>query len=201
MSTETHRGTPQFPVISGNIEPSTTETMDNAIQDLQAHKDEWVEVSVSKRISLLDDLIKDFSAIAPRWVAAGLKAKGIAEDSPFVGEEWMAAAWTVVRNLRLLRQALIDIETYGRPRIPGPVRTLPNGQVVAQVFPQKAYDRLFFTGLRAEIWMQTEVNEEGLVQTQAQAYPRSQKKNKCLSLDGHTSVLISSGSKIYLSTN
>lgn len=178
MSTGTHRGTPQFPVISGNIEPSTTEAMDSAIQDLQVHKDEWVGVSVSKRISLLDDLIKDFSAIAPRWVAAGLKAKGIAEDSPFVGEEWMAAAWPVVRNLRLLRQALIDIETYGRPRITGPVKMLPNGQVVAQVFPQTAYDRLFFTGIRAEIWMQPGVSEEGLAQTQARSYQDKQHAGK-----------------------
>jgi acyl-CoA reductase-like NAD-dependent aldehyde dehydrogenase len=178
MSIETHKGTPPFPVIAGNIEPSTTEAMDSAIRDLQAHKDEWVAVPVSKRISLLDDLIRDFSAIAPRWVAAGLKAKGIAEDSPFVGEEWMTAAWAVVRNLRLLRQALIDIETYGRPRIPGPIKTLPNGQVVAQVFPQTAYDRLFFTGIRAEIWMQPGVSAEGLAQTQALAYQDKQHAGK-----------------------
>jgi hypothetical protein len=178
MSTETHRGTPQFPAIASDIEPSTIEAMDSAIQDLQAHKDEWVGVSVSERISLLDELIKDFSAIAPRWVAAGLKAKGIAEDSLFVGEEWMTAAWPVIRNLRLLRQALIDIETYGRPRIAGPVKTLPGGQVVAQVFPQTAYDRLFFTGIQAEIWMQPGVSAEGLAETQALAYQNKQHAGK-----------------------
>jgi acyl-CoA reductase-like NAD-dependent aldehyde dehydrogenase len=180
MSTETRKGTPPFPLTPGKseIEPSTTEIMDHAVQDLQAHKDEWVAVPVNKRISILDDLIKDFSSITPRWVAAGLKAKGIASHSPYVGEEWMTAAWAVVRNLRLLRQALIDIETYGRPHIPGPIKTLPNGQVVAQVFPQTVYDRLFFTGIQAEIWMQPGVNAEELAQTQALAYQEKQHTGK-----------------------
>ena len=53
---------------------------------------------------------------------------------------------------------------------PGPVKTRPDGQVVAQVFPQSTYDKLFFGGVTAEIWMEPGVTEETLPSTQATIY-------------------------------
>jgi acyl-CoA reductase-like NAD-dependent aldehyde dehydrogenase len=173
-----NQGAPQFPAITESIAATTQEEMEHALQDLQAHKDEWVRVSVQQRIALLEQLISNFVAVAPRWVTASLEAKGMSADASIAGEEWMAGAWPVVKNLRLLRQALIDIETYGRPRIPGPVKTLPNQQVAAQVFPQTSYDRLFFSGISAEIWMQPGVSAETLPQTQAVCYQNKQHDGK-----------------------
>jgi len=76
----------------------------------------------------------------------------------------------VMRNFRLLEQALEDIERHGRPRIPGPVRTLPNGQVSAQVFPVDVFDRIFYSGVTAETWMEPGVTVASLPETQAVAY-------------------------------
>ncbi len=123
MTIDTHRGSPQFPTVSGNMLSSTRDEMDAAVQTLQAHKNAWVVLSILERIAILDALIKDFAAIAPRWVAACTQAKGIAADSPNVGEEWGAGVWPVMKNLRQLRRSLADIEMYGRPRIPGPITT------------------------------------------------------------------------------
>ena len=170
MTTVARQGSPQFPTVSGSIPPSSQEEMDAAVQALQAHKDEWVAFPVQKRIAMLDQLIAHFAALAPRWVAASIQAKGIPEDSPAVGEEWAAGTWPVLKNMRQLRQALVDIGTYGRPRIPGPVKTRPDGQVVAQVFPQTRYDRLFFQGITAEVWMEPGVTMADLPRTQAIAY-------------------------------
>src|SRR5690242_15443910 len=136
MTIAVRQGAPQFPTVAGGIAPSTHDEMDAALQALQSHKDEWVSLPVDKRIALLDRIIKDFAAIAPRWVAACAQAKGIAADSPVLGEEWGAGLWPVLRNLRLLRQSLKEIEATGRPKIPGPLTTRPDGQVVVQVFPQ-----------------------------------------------------------------
>ena len=178
MTTVARQGAPEFPTVVGNMPPSTRDEMDTAVQSLQAHKNEWVALSVKKRIALLDRLMADFAAIAPRWVAASARAKGIAEDSPLVGEEWGAGAWPVLKNMRLLRQALVDIDAHGRPRIPGPVRTRPDGQVSAQVFPQTIYDRLFFTGITAEVWMEPGVTVADLPQTQALAYRDKQHEGR-----------------------
>jgi acyl-CoA reductase-like NAD-dependent aldehyde dehydrogenase len=170
MSIDTRHGSPQFPTIAGSIAASTQEEMNAAVASLQAQKDSWVAVSIPERISLLDQLVKNFVAIAPRWVEASLQAKGIAPDAPAAGEEWGAGVLPVINNLRQLRQALADIAASGRPRIPGPVMTMPNGQVAARVFPQSGYDRLFFMGLTAEIWMEPGVTVDELPGTQALIY-------------------------------
>src|SRR5579864_3151422 len=170
MTIDIRHGSPQFPSVSGSILSSTRDEMDAAVQTLQAHKDAWVALSVHERIAIVDELIKDFAAIASRWVAACVQAKGIPEDSPAVGEEWAAGAWPVIKQLRQLRQSLADIEAYGHPKIPGPVTTRPGGQVIAQVFPQTTYDRIFFMGVKAEVWIEPGVTVAELPQTQAVIY-------------------------------
>src|SRR5690348_10317677 len=121
MSITTPHGSPQFPRITGNIQPSTQETIDNAVLALQANKQNWVTRSIQNRITIIDTIINNFVAIAPQWIASACQAKGIAEASPLVGEEWMIGTWPILKYLRQLRQSLVDIETYGRPRIPGPI--------------------------------------------------------------------------------
>jgi acyl-CoA reductase-like NAD-dependent aldehyde dehydrogenase len=170
MSIALRRGTPQFPSVSGAIPPSDQASMDRAVGDLQAHKDAWIAVSPRERVAILDRLIADFTPIAPRWVAACLEAKGLAADGSFAGEEWSSGPYGVVRNLRLLRESLADLAAGRKPRIPGPVGTLPNGQVTAQVFPTNTYDKLFFSGVKAEVWMEPGVTAADLPQTQAVAY-------------------------------
>ena len=177
MATATHQGSPQFPTIAGSIQPSTREEMDAALQVLQEHKNAWVALSLRAQVALVDTLIQDFAALADRWVAACCEAKGIS-NTPFMGEEWGTGSFTLLKQLHQLRQSLLDIETLGAPRIPGPVTTQADGQVVAQVFPQTPYDRIFFTGLTAEVWMEPGVTADGLAQTQATIYQDKQHAGK-----------------------
>src|SRR5438876_10037656 len=135
MTIATHHGSPQFPTISGSISPSTQDEMDAAAQVLYSHKDEWVTRTVRERIALLDRLIKDFVAIAPRWISASLQAKRIAEDPPTGSEEWALGHWPVLKNLRQLRQSRIDSERHRHPGTNGPVTMRADAQVDAQVFP------------------------------------------------------------------
>src|SRR5256885_1135124 len=134
MATSIRQGSPQFPTASSQIPASTQETMDAAIHALQEHKAAWVQQDLKQRMTLIDQLLKDFAALSQRWVEACNQAKGIAGIEAFAGEEWSIGPWPTLKTLRQLRQALVDIEVHGRPHIPGPVRTLPNGQVAAQVF-------------------------------------------------------------------
>ncbi|HEY3992375.1 MAG TPA: aldehyde dehydrogenase family protein [Ktedonobacteraceae bacterium] len=170
MSIETHHGSFQFPTATSDIVSSTRDEMDAAISALKERKEAWTQVTLSERVALVDALLRDFAAIAPRWVEAALQGKGISPDSPVVGEEWGAGAWPVAKQLRQLRQSLADIAAKGHPRIPGPIKTRADGQVVAQVFPQSTYDKLFFGGVSAEIWMEPGVTSETLAETQATIY-------------------------------
>lgn len=170
MTTTIPAGSPQFPTVGGKIAPSSHESMDASIKVLVAQKQAWTQTSLDTRIAIIDALIADFATIAPRWIAASAQAKGIAENSPIVSEEWANAAWPILLNLRQLRQVLSDIKKNGHPHIPGPVHTRPDGQVTAQVFPFRAYDRLLFSGVTADVWMQPGVTAENLSSTQAITY-------------------------------
>jgi acyl-CoA reductase-like NAD-dependent aldehyde dehydrogenase len=178
MTLTTRAGSPQFPTSAGSMNPSTQEEIDAALQTLQAHKDAWVALTIDERILLIDRLIKDFAAVADRLVAASCEAKGIASDSPLVGEEWSIGPFTTLKNLCQLQRSLRDIKAGGAPKIPGPVTTRADGQVVAQVFPQTAYERIFFQGVTAEVWMEPGVTVEGLAKTQALAYQNKQHAGK-----------------------
>lgn len=151
---------------------TTRVEMDAALQELSAHSERWAELPLRDRRAILQELRKDFSRVAERWAAAGCRAEGLHPDSDAAAEEWLAGPYLVLRNLRLLDEALADIERDGRPRIPGPIRQLPSGQVAAQVFPQSPYDQLFYPGLTADVWMEFGVTPENLAATQASAYHR-----------------------------
>ena len=146
------------------------EEMDAAIRALEAKRRAWRGVTAAERAELLEGLLADFAAVSDAWVDASLLHKGIEPGSRASGEEWIAGPMIALRNIRLLRNAVADIARRGTPRIPGPVWTRPGGQTVAEVFPASVWDRLFYTGVTAEVWMQAGIAADAIAQTQAVAY-------------------------------
>ena len=142
-------GTPAHGEGGGAMPPTPRQEMDRAVDELQARKAAWTAVTVAERRALLDRLRRDFLAVSERWAAASAAAFGL----PDTGETSLTGPYFVLRNLRLLDKSLAGIAAGGAPRIPGPVRQRRGGQVVAQVFPQDVYDRLFYGGVTAEAWM------------------------------------------------
>jgi aldehyde dehydrogenase family protein len=164
--------TPQ--IVAGSARASSRAEMDAAVAVLQENKGAWTAVGPRERIELLGDLSRGFLAVAERWAALGIEAEGLDPEHPSSGEEALVGPYFILRNLRLLRESLLDIETHGRPRIPGAVRTRQSsqgeGQVVARVFPIDLYDRIFYSGVTADVWMEPGVTLEQLPETQAVAY-------------------------------
>ena len=174
MSAPTTAGIPQHSEAKGAIADSSNQELDDALSDLRAKQEEWAQLSTVDRQAILNELIRDTSKVAERWAEACRKAEGIPAGTPAAGEEWLAGPYMVLRNLQLLERAMADIERFGQPRIPGPVKTRSNGQVTARVFPQTAYDRIFYPGFSAEVWMQPGVSRDSLSETQAVAYKSSE---------------------------
>jgi hypothetical protein len=160
--------TPQ--ILTGAGRASSRAEMDAAVAALQEHKGAWTAVGVQERISLIGELMESFLRVADRWAALGIEAEGLDPEHPGSGEEALVGPYFIVRNLRLLRESLLDIQTHGRPRIPGAVRTRAGGQVSARVFPLDLYDRLFYGGVTADVWMEPGVTAASLPGTQAVAY-------------------------------
>ncbi len=159
-----------YPTAVGKIPASTPEQIESALQVLNQNKTAWVKQPIPARLGFLETLVRDFSAVAQPWVEKVTASQHIIGNDSAIGSEWISGPYTVLRNLRCLQSALSDIQSTGYPKIPGPVRLRPNGQLTAQVFPQTAYDRLLFNGYRVDVWMDPMVNRENLHQSQACTY-------------------------------
>ncbi len=150
--------------------PTTTEQMDAAVGVLRAHAQAWGAVSVAERLVLLDQIRRDTMAVAERWAALSTAAEGLDPEGPFGAEETLVGPYLLLRNIRLLRASLEDIAAGQRPTIPGPIFDRADGRIAARIFPFDAWDRIFYTGVDAEVWMEPGVTRENLGETQAISY-------------------------------
>ena len=170
MTSSLAQGIPRHSEARSAIPATSRARMDAAIGLLAARRRAWAAVGPAERVALLDVVLADLLAVSDEWVAASLLHKGVDPDSPASGEEWIAGPMIALRNIRLLRNALADVARLGVPRVPGPVWTRDDGRVSAVVFPVSHWDRLFYSGVTAEVWMQPGVDAAGLGDTQAVAY-------------------------------
>ncbi|MDB4944218.1 MAG: Aldehyde dehydrogenase [Labilithrix sp.] len=143
------------------VSPTSIPDLDAAIERLDQNKDAWLTVGLAERIALLERVVTAIASVAERWAEIGARIKGLAPGDPLAGEEWVAGVLPTIRNARLLADAL---RAGGQPR-PVAVRTAPNGQVVARVHPASLMERLMFTGVTVDVWMQ-----KGQTASQGAAY-------------------------------
>jgi acyl-CoA reductase-like NAD-dependent aldehyde dehydrogenase len=153
----------------GTLSHSSKEEMDKALIVLQENKKAWVMLDLGERIAIIDRILEDLRTVADQWVSISTEAKGTQGNAYAEAEEWAFVAY-VLRNVRLLGKSLRSIRKQGRPLIPGPVTTRPNGQIVAQVFPQSWFDRLMLPRTTAEVWMQPDLTLDEIHNSQAQFY-------------------------------
>jgi len=162
--------------------PTDRGALDAAIADLGASKSAWVGVSPAERAVILDELLAAGAPIATRWIELAARAEGLAPDDPAASEEAVAGPYLYLRGLRLHRDALRQISAAGRPRIPGPVRTRPDGRVTAEVMPVDLIDRLTWLGVTADVWMEPGVTAAGVPATMGLAYSAPDAGGVCLVL-------------------
>ena len=114
-------------------------------------------------------MIGDTLAARDGWVADAVAAKRLAGNPASEAEEW-SAVWLIIRNLRLLRDALREVAAAGGPRLPGRPLPGPQGRLRVPVYPLSEYDRAVFQGVTAWVWLQPHVSAQDLAERQAWAY-------------------------------
>ncbi|NIM95667.1 MAG: aldehyde dehydrogenase family protein [Anaerolineales bacterium] len=179
------------PQVLNEFRRTPIETIEEAIHTCKSQKNKWLQVGIEERITILEQITRDLASVGERWVDESINAKGIPKNSYGHGEEWFIFSFAL-RAARLLRRSLDDIQNHGRPRIPGKVYSRPDGQVVAQVFPQTWENRLFFQSTTGEVWMQPGVTTEEVFQSQARAYTE---KN----FEGKVALVLAAGNVAILS--
>ncbi|OBA57579.1 aldehyde dehydrogenase [Mycobacterium sp. 1100029.7] len=131
-----------------------TAALDKALDDLCSGAHSWTALPLTEKVTMLEALPRNIFGVAPQLVAAAVDAKGISPQSIWASEEWATGVWVPIHaintQLRVLKRMLAGKEPIDAHR----VRTRPDGQVIVDVFPQTAYDRLLFHGYRADVWIE-----------------------------------------------
>jgi hypothetical protein len=139
------------------------------LQTLDSHKGEWAQLDIDDRLQLLDETRQKLWAMKDDWIEAELNAKDIPPDSFGVAEEWVILA-QVFRAIRQIEASLRDIQSQGRPAVPGQVTSGPGARAVLNVFPQNIWDRLIFMGIKGEVWLEPGMAANEIFDKQASRY-------------------------------
>jgi acyl-CoA reductase-like NAD-dependent aldehyde dehydrogenase len=121
---------------------------------------------MADRSRMLAELRTTLAEVAPEWVQTACSIKQLDHDSSLAGEEWISGPWAVLSFTGALLQTLQRLDS-GEDVLAGyHVGEAPGGRVAVHVSPHSTYDKLLFSGFRAEVWLQPGVTE-GQARTRA----------------------------------
>ena len=91
--------------------------LDKAIDILYANKDNWANLSLSKKIPLFQSLTSKTIEVAKDWADAAVQAKSIPKDSPLSGEEWTSGPWALIYGIESMVETLKALDKGENPPI------------------------------------------------------------------------------------
>ncbi|MEO0743568.1 MAG: aldehyde dehydrogenase, partial [Bacteroidota bacterium] len=161
-------------VVLPSVEPPTIDTtidtkitsraeLDQLVAGLRDKATDWLAVPLARKIAYVQSMIEGVAVVAPRMVAAAVEAKGMEPGDPRAAEDWISGPVIILRTLRILKATMEQIDATGRVGIEAhQVHTRPDGQLVVDVMPEGAYDRILYNGFTAEVWQQPHVTRLNL---------------------------------------
>src|SRR4051794_27375936 len=151
------------------LRPDWTAALDAALADLDRKKDDWAHTTIAERIAILADVKERVMEVAEAWAKTAARKKGMPPGSPLEGEEWLSGPYCVIAACNRLIKTLSEMR--GKKFLRSiPLRELPNGQLAALVAPSSIWEKLLFTGVKAEVWMQPGVTSGNLAEHTATGY-------------------------------
>lgn len=152
--------------------------LDGFISDLKSAKDKWAQLAVSSKIKLLNGVVEKTGQYAQEWVDLALQNKHLQPDSPYAGEEWCTGPWALAYAVTEYRKTLEHIQTNSLSKLIHKTSIRKNGQLKVNVFPSNFYEKIFFSKISGEIWMQKGVTAGNLVDNMASFYKQQKPKGK-----------------------
>lgn len=145
--------------------------IDAMLAGLHDRRTEWARLPVAEKLGILEHTRDCVAEVAEEWVRAGTDAKGLNLESPLAVEEWLTGPWALLFAINRYAETLEDLAAGRAPRLPrNALRTRPDGQLIARVFPQRWSDRVLLGGISMDVWQEPGVTVESLPSTMAEFY-------------------------------
>jgi aldehyde dehydrogenase (NAD(P)+) len=151
--------------------------LDQYLQVLQDHKNEWACLPVPEKLALLDQIRLRLADRSEALVQASIRGKQMQPGTPEEGEEWTLGPWTLAEGINGYMDTLRALAN-GRVLMPKKIHTRSNGQVAARIFPNTIFDKILLNGISGEVWMQPGVTESNLKEKMAAFYHQEDPQGK-----------------------
>jgi aldehyde dehydrogenase (NAD(P)+) len=164
--------------------PALTEPrrLDEAVARVRDGALAWARAPLAERISLAREVLAGTERTAARLVSAACAAKGLPEDAPSAGDEWLAGVYPVLRILRQLAESLAALARRGNTPV-GPFGETVDGRTAVRVFPASALDHVVFPLVGAEVHFQEGVTPRDVDERRASFHRRPHPEGRvCLVL-------------------
>lgn len=156
-------GPPQSP------QPSPRRRLDEAVERVGEGARQFVRLTLDQRVALARSMQAGYLRVAEDSVRAACLAKGIPPGTPLEGEEWTLGPWFVVRQLRLVQQALLALKHTGNTP-GGKLGQTIDGRLTVQVFPAGGIDGMLFNGVRTDVHLGQGITESEYQTARARFY-------------------------------
>ena len=155
-----------------------TSIIDKGLATLKATKDCWATLSILDKISYLDQTIQLTIDYAEEWAMAGTEAKGLKQNSPLSGEEWLGGPYAFLNWMQYMKNTLQAINCGKSPIQNVKISERPNGQTVAQVYPNNLLEKVLLDNCYIDVWMQDGVTVNNIEDTVALFYKQENPQGK-----------------------
>ena len=168
--------------------PSSARRLDEAVARAREGAAKLLTLSLDQRVALARSMQVGYLAVARESVQAACAAKRIPLGTPLEGEEWTLGPWFVVRQLRLLQEALLALKHTGNTPIGEIGRTECGGRLRVQVFPANAIDGTLFKGVRVDVHLENGIGERELAESRARFYKAKPRAGRVVAVLGAGNV-------------
>lgn len=128
---------------------TSTAEIERVVRELSRRQEDWAALGLRERAGYLNACIAGVQRISRDWVHATCHAQRIDPAWNVAGEHWLSGPVVTLRCLRLMAHSLLQ---GAQPRIPW-VRERGDQKIVG-VVPDGLLERMVFSGVRAEVWLQ-----------------------------------------------
>ncbi|BBY54645.1 aldehyde dehydrogenase [Mycobacterium koreense] len=145
------------------LDPAVQHRIDQALDELGAGERAWAAQSLSGRRDLLDQVRRRTVEHGAAWIEAAGAIKGLAADSPLVGEEWLSGPYALAAAAGAYAESLAKLADGKSPLDGVDITTTPGGQTAVTVLPASVFDHLLLSGFSAQVWLQPGVDRDRAV--------------------------------------